>query len=379
MFVKRITLFKMFGFSVRIDLSWLIIVVLVTWSLAEGLFPTMYENLPTMTYWWMGIAGALGLFAAIIFHELSHSLVARRYGLRMKGITLFLFGGVAEMGEEPASAKAEFMMAIAGPISSLVLALGFYGLYLVGKGAGWSVSIIGVVAYLAFINVILVAFNLIPGFPLDGGRMLRSALWYWKNNLRWATRIASQIGEGFGMVLILLGILKVILAGNFIGGMWLCLIGMFLRGAASQSYQQVLMRHALEGEMVRRFMNTNPVTVSPAISVQQLVEEYIYKYHHKMFPVVDGGRLIGCISIQQVKEIPRDKWNQRTVGQLVTSCSSENTVRADDDAMKVLSMMNRTRASRLMVVDGGQLVGIIALKDMLKFFSLKVELEEGGK
>jgi CBS domain-containing protein len=283
------------------------------------------------------------------------------------------------MGGEPPSAKAEFMMAIAGPISSLVLALGFYGIYLVGKGAGWSVSILGVVAYLAFINVILVAFNLIPGFPLDGGRMLRSALWYWKNNLRWATRIASGIGEGFGMVLILLGILKVILAGNFIGGMWLCLIGMFLRGAARQSYQQVLMRHALEGEMVRRFMNPNPVTVSPAISVQQLVEDYIYKYHHKMFPVVDGGRLIGCISIQQVKEIPRDRWSQRTVGELVTSCSPENTIRPDDDAMKVLSMMNRTRASRLMVVDGGQLIGIIALKDMLKFFSLKVELEEGGK
>ena len=379
MFVKRITLFKMFGFSVRIDASWLIIVVLVTWSLAEGLFPVMYENLPTMTYWWMGIAGALGLFAAIIFHELSHSLVARRYGLHMKGITLFLFGGVAEMAGEPPSAKAEFMMAIAGPISSVLLALGFYGIYVVAIRAGWSVSIIGVVGYLAIINVILVAFNLIPGFPLDGGRMLRSALWYWKNNLRWATRIASQIGEGFGMVLILLGILKVIVAGNFIGGMWLCLIGMFLRGAARQSYQQVLMRHALEGEMVRRFMNTNPVTVSPAISVQQLVEDYIYKYHHKMFPVVDGGRLIGCISIQQVKEIPRDRWSQRTVGELVTACSSENTIRPDDDAMKVLSMMNRTRASRLMVVDGDQLVGIIALKDMLSFFSLKVELEDGGK
>jgi len=379
MFVKRITLFKMFGFSVRIDASWLIIVVLVTWSLAEGLFPVMYENLPTMTYWWLGIAGALGLFAAIIFHELSHSLVARRYGLHMKGITLFLFGGVAEMGDEPPSAKAEFMMAIAGPISSMLLALGFYGIYVVAIRAGWSVSIIGVVGYLAIINAILVAFNLIPGFPLDGGRMLRSALWYWKNNLRWATRIASQIGEGFGMVLILLGILKVILAGNFIGGMWLCLIGMFLRGAARQSYQQVLMRYALEGEMVRRFMNTNPVTVSPAISVQQLVEDYIYKYHHKMFPVVDGGRLIGCISIQQVKEIPRDRWRQRTVGELITACSSENTIRPDDDAMKVLSMMNRTRASRLMVVDGGQLIGIIALKDMLKFFSLKVELEEGGK
>lgn len=375
MFGKPITLFKMFGFSVRIDFSWLIIAVLVTWSLAKGLFPSLYKNLAPTTYWLMGVIGALGLFSAIIFHELSHSLVARRYGLPMKGITLFLFGGVAEMGEEPPSAKAEFMMAIAGPLSSIGIALVFFVIYLIGTRAGWSVPIIGVVGYLASINVILVLFNLIPGFPLDGGRVLRSALWHWKQNLRWATRVASQIGQGFGNALIVLGILMVLFR-DFIGGMWLCLIGIFLKGAARQSYQQLLMRQSLEGEMVRRFMNANPVTVSPSISIEGLVEDYIYKYHYKMFPVVDEGRLIGCITIQQVKEVPRDQWNQRTVGDLVTTCSPENTIRSDEDAMKALSMMNRTRASRLMVVDGDQLVGILALKDLLKFFSLKVELEE---
>jgi Zn-dependent protease/predicted transcriptional regulator len=379
MFGKPITLFRMFGFAVRIDMSWLIIVALVTWSLAEGVFPFWFKNLSKITYWWMGIAGALGLFVAIVFHELSHSLVARKYGLPMKGITLFIFGGVAEMGEEAPSAKAEFMMAIAGPISSIVFALVCFGLYMIGGRAGWPVPLIGVLGYLMVINMVLVAFNLIPGFPLDGGRVLRSALWYWKKNLRWATRVASRIGEGFGTALIILGIFVLLYTGNFIGGIWWILIGMFLRGAARQSYQHILMRQALEGEHVRRFMNPNPVTVSSSISIAQLVEDFIYKYHYKMFPVVDNGRLIGCVTIQQVKEVPRDKWSQQTVGELASSCSDENTIRSDEDAMKALSIMSRTRASRLMVVDGNQLVGIISLKDLLKFFSLKVELEEGER
>ena len=180
MFGKRITLFKLFGFSVRIDISWLIIVILITWSLALGLFPHYYKDLSKTTYWLMGATGALGLFVSIIFHELCHSLVARRYGLPIKGITLFIFGGVAEMEEAPPSAKAEFMMAIAGPISSVLLGVVLYGILTLGKGSGWPDPVNGVIGYLAAINCILAGFNLLPAFPLDGGRMLRSALWGWK-------------------------------------------------------------------------------------------------------------------------------------------------------------------------------------------------------
>jgi len=375
MFGKRIDLFKLFGFAVRLDMSWAIIVVLVTWSLAEGFFPSHYGGLSRVTYWGMGAAGALGLFGSIIFHELSHSLVARRYGLPIKGITLFIFGGVAEMDEEPPSPKAEFLMAMAGPIASVVLGLGFYGLYQVSKASGWSKPVIGVIGYLGFINGLLAAFNLIPGFPLDGGRILRSILWGWKNNLRWATRIASKIGAGFGLVLILLGALNV-LRGELVGGMWWVLIGLFLRNAATMSYQQLMVRKALEGEPVRRFMVSKPVTVSPSISIEQLVEDYIYKHHFKMYPVVEDSKLTGCITIQQVKGIPRSEWRQRTVGELAKPCSPDNTIHPEDDATKALSSMSRNRASRLMVVDGDRLVGIIALKDMLTFLSLKVELEE---
>lgn len=375
MFGKRYDLFTLFGFKIRIDLSWFIIAILITWSLAEGFFPFYYEGLSSATYWWMGAAGALGLFGSIVLHELSHAVVARRYGLRMKGITLFIFGGVAEMQDEPPSPKVEFMVAIAGPIASILIGAAFFGLYRIGQFTGWPGAANGVLAYLAIINVVLVGFNLVPAFPLDGGRVLRSVLWHWKNNLRWATRVTTQFGSGFGIALIVLGLFSVI-SGNFLGGMWWFLIGMFLRGAAQMSYQQVLLRQALEGEPVSRFMKPEPVTVPAHISLQELVDDYIYKHHFKMFPVVDDGKLRGSISTRQVKGVPREEWARQTVETLVEPCSQENTVRPETDAMKALEKLNQTGASRLLVVDGTRLVGIIALKDLMKFLSLKVELEE---
>lgn len=373
---KRIKLFKIFGFEVGIDLSWIILAILIAWSLSVGLFPIRYQGLPTQTYWLMGIVGALGLFFSIVFHEMSHSLVARKYGMRIKGITLFIFGGVAEMGDEPSSPKAEFMMAIVGPISSIFISLVFYGIYFLGRQNGWAAPINGVVQYLAYINGLLAFFNLVPAFPLDGGRVLRSILWGWKKNLRWATRISSKIGSGFGILLIVLGAYQ-FLRGNFIGGMWWFLIGMFLQGAAKMSYQQLLIRKSLEGEVVRRFMKTDPVTVTPSLTVGQLVEDYIYKYHYKMFPVVeDTNKLLGCVTTKQIKEIPREEWVQKRVGEIAAQCSSENTIGPQVDAMKALSLMSKSGLSRLMVTEGNRLVGVIALKDMLKFLALKVELEE---
>jgi len=374
MFGKRITLFKLFGFSVRIDISWIIIAILITWSLALGLFPQYYKDLSKATYWLMGAIGALGLFASIVFHELCHSLVARRYGLPMKGITLFIFGGVAEMEEAPPSAKVEFLMAVAGPISSILLGGFFYGILIVGRAIGFPDPVRGVIGYLAVINLILAAFNLLPAFPLDGGRMLRSALWGWKGNLRWATRIASRIGIGFGMVLVFFGVLQVLL-GNFIGGIWWFMIGMFLQNAARGSYQQVLTRQAFKGEKVRRFMEPNPITVPPSISIKELVEDFFYKYYFKMFPVVENGRLLGCITSRQVKGITRQEWDQHTVRELVWKCSPENTISPEDDVLKALSIMSIAGNSRLMVVEGDRLVGIVALKDMLTLLSLKMDLE----
>ena len=375
MFGKRVTLFKLLGFQVRIDLSWLILVVLITWSLAHGYFPFQYKNLPEAIYWWMGAAGTVGLFVSIIFHELCHSLVARRFGLPMRGITLFIFGGVAEMDEEPPSAKAEFLMAVAGPISSVLLGGIFYAMYLFTYKTGWPILVFAVLNYLAILNWLLASFNLLPAYPLDGGRVLRSALWEWKKNIRWATRIASQIGAGFGIALIVFGVLNIV-SGVLIGGIWWFLIGMFLRNAAQTSYQQILVRKSLEGEKVRDFMKPEPVTAPSSISIEKLVEDYIYKYHYKMFPVVENDRLIGCITTRQVKDLPREQWASSTIMELVSPCSEENTIGPEEDAMKSLSIMNRSGNSRLMVIDKGKLIGIITLKDIMGFLSIKVDLGE---
>lgn len=376
MFGKKFKLFKLLGFEVGIDLSWIILAILIAWSLSTGFFPFQYENLSTSTYWIMGVMGAVGLFLSIIAHEFCHSLVARRAGMPMKGITLFIFGGVAQMDEEPPSARDEFFIAIVGPVSSILIGVVFFGFFYLGSRIGWHPALNGVLGYLAMINGLLAAFNLVPAFPLDGGRVLRSILWKVKGNLRWATRIASHVGVGFGVFLIVLGLFRV-LAGNFIGGMWFFLIGMFIQSAAKMSYQQLVTRKALEGEPLKRFMKSDPVTVRPDMSVQRLVDDYVYRHHFKMFPVVENGdRLVGCVTTRQVKETPREEWEQRTVGDLAQSCSDANTIEPEADAVEALSRMRRNQASRMMVVENGRLVGVIALKDMLEFLSLKVELND---
>jgi Zn-dependent protease/CBS domain-containing protein len=375
MFGKGITLFKLFGFEVKIDLSWLILGLLITWTLAKGVFPHFYKELSSATYWIMGIAGAVGLLFSIVFHELWHSLIARRFGLPMRGITLFIFGGVAEMTEEPPSPKAEFFMAVAGPISSVVLGLGLFGIFFLGMSGGWPKAVTGVINYLAFLNLILAGFNLLPAFPLDGGRVLRSVLWGWKDNIRWATQISSKIGGAFGIALVAIGILELFL-GNLIGGVWLAVIGLFIRGASQSAYQQLLIRRSLEGEKVRRFMKTDPITVSPSISVEDLIDDYIYKHHFKMYPVVKNSRLVGCVTLSQVKTIPKEERKDHIVKELAEACSANNTISPDEDAMKALTTMRRTNSSRLMVVEGDKLEGVITLKDMMGLLSLKIDLDD---
>ncbi|MFO7903347.1 MAG: site-2 protease family protein [Planctomycetota bacterium] len=377
MFGRGIRLFKLFGFTVEIDVSWLIIAVLVTWSLATGYFPRFHENLSTTSYWWMGVFGALGLFASIVFHEFSHSLVARQYGLEMSGIRLFIFGGVAQMDEEPDTPVAEFMMAIAGPIASVLVSGAALGLSTVGTNLGWATPVTAVLAFIAWINGVLVVFNLIPAFPLDGGRILRAILWKLKDNLRWATRIATHAGSAFALFLVFMGVMNLVATENYIAGMWWILLGLFLRAASESSYQQVLVRRVLSGAQVKEMMRTDAQTVPPSISIEDLVENYVYRYHFKMFPVIDeDGRLVGCITTRQVKEVPREQWGERTVGELAEQCTTENSVSPETDAMEAFQKMSGDGQSRLLVVEGDQLRGVIALKDISGLISLKLQLEE---
>jgi len=371
-FGRQIKLFSLFGFSVRVDASWLIIAFLAAWTLAQGLFPQYYKGLAPGTYWWMGLAGAAGLFVSIVFHECCHSLVARRYGLPISGITLFVFGGVSEMTEEPKSPRVEFLMAAAGPVSSFILA-GIFYLCSLGARSGVPLPVYGVIAYLGYVNVLLGCFNLLPAFPLDGGRVLRSALWRAKGNLRWATRVATRIGSAFGAGMILVGVVTFV-AGNFVGGVWWFLIGMFLRSASIMSYRQLLIKGALEGEHVRELMKSDLVTIGPSVTLDRLMDDYVYRYPYKMFPVVDGGRLFGVVTVNQLKEIPREEWTFRTVKDVAATCTEVNTIEPDADAIKALEKMNKTSSGRLMVVDRGRLVGILALRDLLSFLSRRLDL-----
>jgi Zn-dependent protease/predicted transcriptional regulator len=374
MFGKGLRLFTVFGFEIKVDPSWLIIAVLVVWSLAVGFFPHYIEGLRPIDYWKLAVIGAFGLFFSILFHEFWHSWVARRLGVQVKGITLFVFGGVAEMQDEPGSPRGEFWIAVAGPLASLFLTLVFYLAFQVGLDMGLSQGVTSVFMYLALVNLILAIFNLIPAFPLDGGRILRAALWKMKKDYRWATRVATNFGSMFGLVLIGLGLLNM-LTGNLVGGIWYILIGMFIRFAAKSSYQREVFKSALAGEMVRNLMK-KPVTVRADLSLQELVDDYVYKYHHKMFPVMDGQQVQGCITTRQVGAVNRTNWSKIMVGEIMGRCSTENSVRPDDDVIQVLTRMNSTGQSRMMVVDkSDQLVGIVSLKDILGYLTARMELE----
>ncbi len=377
MFGKGVKIFKLFGFEVKIDFTWLFLAVLITWSLARGVFPNYYDDLSISTYWLMGIAGTVGLFLSVVFHELAHSLVARAHGIPMRGITLFIFGGIAEMHEDAKDPKSELLMAVAGPAASVLIAIVFWGIHWLDVGQTWPSPVHGLLIYLSTINIILAIFNMLPAFPLDGGRVLRAILWSWKDNLRWATKISSRIGSGFGVALIAIGVVSFI-SGNFINGVWLALIGFFLRWVAQNAYQQLIIRRLLEGDPVKRFMKKDPVTVPSSTPINNLVENYIYQYHFKLFPVVDDSRLIGCVNLKRVKEVPREEWSNRKVADIAEECSEDNTIEADTDAITALSQMNRTQQSRLMVVEDGKLQGVIAVKDLMSFLSHKMALEETG-
>jgi len=371
-FGRRFKIFRLAGFDVHVDVSWFLIAFIIVWSLAT-MFRTAYPSLADRpgVCWAMGLIGMLLFFFSIVLHELAHSVVARQFGVHMKGITLFIFGGVAEMADEPPSPKAEFWVAIAGPIMSVALAC----LFLAGSRIPQPLPSAALLMYLGVINLVLVVFNLIPAFPLDGGRVLRSILWAARGNLRWATKVTSRIGAFFGMALIVWGLLRIAFSGNILGGIWMILIGMFLRQAAQMSYQQLLLRRALEGEPVSRFMRTDPVVVPPQTTVADLVDRYVYVHHHKLYPVASNGDLLGCITTRRIKELPREEWPRHTVAELADQCTIDNTISPETDATEALAKMSRTGASRLLVVDHGKLVGVLTLKDLMRFMSSKVELE----
>lgn len=372
-FLHRVKLFSLFGFEVYVDVSWLLLAVLITWTLAVSVFPFLTPGLEAASYWAMGGFAAIGLLISIVFHETAHSLVARHYDIPIRGITLFIFGGVAEMTGEPRRPRDELLMAAAGPAASLLLAAIFYALLIAVTALASPAAVTGVVWYLALINFVLAIFNLIPAFPLDGGRIFRAALWSWRGDLIWATRIAAGAGNLFGALLIVLGLIA-ILQGYFIDGMWRFLIGMFLRGAASASYGEALARKELGEIPVGRIMTRDPITVPSDMSVQAFIDDYVYRYHHRWFPVVDDGTVIGSASMQQAASVDRALWPAVPLGQVMRPLSPDDVVAPDTDAFATLTQMRRSGQSRLMVLYHGSLIGMVSTRNLLDALSIERDL-----
>lgn len=373
MFRTRLQLFRVFAIPINLDASWLIVLVLLTWTLA-AMYHHDIKDLTDASYWILGVATALAFFTCIVLHELGHALVARRLGIPIRGITLFVFGGVAEIEGEPSSPGREFAMAIAGPVVTVVLSMFFWSLFAFGKLFDWSPALVSFCFYLGWVNSVILLFNLIPAFPLDGGRVLRAALWAGLGNLRRATYWASASGQTFASVLIGFGVLNFIF-GDVFSGVWFSLIGLFLNNAAKSSYEQVLIQQALRGEPVRRFMTPHPVTVSPWINLREWVEDVVYRYHHKCYPVVEQGKLQGMITTKQLEQVAREDWPEVTVAKVMRRDLDQLSVTPDSDAFDALQRIQQADYSRLLVVDDGELVGLLSLRDLLKFLDLKLQLD----
>jgi len=373
---RRVPLFTVAGFEVTIDPSWILLAVLVAWTLSTGFFPAQIQDLPAGSYWVMGILGAAGLFLSIIAHELSHSLVARRSGIPMRGITLFLFGGLAETGEEPRRARDEFFIAVVGPVASVVLGLAFLVAGDLGADAGWPRAVTVVLGYLGVINLVLAAFNLIPAYPLDGGRILRSALWAARKDMAWATRVASRIGQGFGLLLVALGLVR-ILAGVLVGGFWLVFIGLFLRRAASASLRQTVIRGALGDAPVSRFTRPDPVAVRPETTVAAVLADVVHGGEDRLYPVADDdGQLVGCVTRTRLESVDRDRRGDVQVSELMDGCAREHRVAPGTPAVAALQMMQRHGTDRLLVAEDGRVTGTISRRDLAEHLTRELEGKE---
>ncbi len=378
MFNKRFNFITVGGIHIGIDLSWLVIAILLSWTLAAGHFPFVYPGHSLGVYWLMGVVGMLGLFICIVLHELGHAFVAKHFKLPITQITLFLFGGVAEIKKEPTSPRVEFLVAIAGPIVTLVLCCLLFFCTYFGTILGWSFMITGITNYLTTINLLILLFNLVPAFPLDGGRILRSILWNWKNNLAWATKVTTRMGAGFGLFLLFFGIFSFI-TGNLLGGVWLVILGLFLQRASTSSQTQFYVGQELRDEQVSKFMTKNIESVSPNITISKLLGEHMYISHHHLYPVTDKNKLIGYISLQEIREIAQEAWDTTPVSSFLVPLASCSTVTPQTNALEALNLMQEANSPTLLVVEGESLVGLLTSQDLFKIISLKINLEDERK
>ncbi|MCP3677418.1 MAG: CBS domain-containing protein [Deltaproteobacteria bacterium] len=370
---KGLKLFKVIGIQISLDYTWFIIFALVAWTLSQGYFPSVLPGLAMWIYIAMGVVSSLLLFASILLHELSHSYVANRLGMDIRGITLFIFGGIAELSREPDDPRMELKIAIAGPIASVVLAIFFWFITEGLTAMALFPLVASVCNYLAIINIVVVIFNMIPGFPLDGGRVLRAIWWMKSGNLQRATMVASRVGKGFALFLIFFGILQTF-TGNIIGGLWMVFIGFFLQQAAESGSREVLIKNSLSGIRVGDVMTREVVTVHPDDSLQIIVDDYLFRHHCVSFPVVAASRLVGMLNLGDIRAVPKEKWRETRVRDVMEPVTQRSIASSEETAIEVLSRMATLGVGRFPVVREGGLVGIISRRDIMKLMAFKREL-----
>jgi Zn-dependent protease/predicted transcriptional regulator len=378
---------RIFGIDINIDWSWIIIFALVAWSLSASFIDT-HHNWGLGESWFYAIVAAIVFFASVLAHEIAHSLIARMKGVPVKNITLFLFGGVSNIQREPPSPMAEFLIAIVGPLTSFAAGIVFLFLaWMTNPGSLASITnpfaafsqlspVTTLLFWLGSVNILVGTFNLIPGYPLDGGRVLRSILWGVSHNLREATRWASYAGQGIAWLMIAAGIAMVfginipVLGSGFINGIWLAFIGWFLSTAAQQSYQQTIMQDILKNVEVKRLMDPQPKTVEPSLRVDELVNNYILRSGEDAFPVLMNDTLMGVVTVANVRTIPRQDWGVRTVGDIMTSYDRLTLIPPEEEATDAMNTLSSEKLKELFVVQGRELLGVLRRKDIIRWLQV---------
>jgi len=365
---------KILGIPIRIHWTLWLVFVLIAWSLAVGYLPSTYPTLSSTEDWIVGVVSAILLFVSVLLHELSHSYIAKKNGLPIARITLFFFGGVSEMSEEPKDPGLEVRMAAAGPLTSFAIAGVLGGLWIAGRLLTFPTAVIAILGYNALINVGLGAFNLIPAFPLDGGRVLRGSLWRGSRNLLRATRSATRVSEILSLIIIAAGLLLIVVTADFVSGIWIIFLGWFIRSGAETSLQQTQVSEALHGVKVGDIMTRNLLTVPPGLTVQQLVNEYFLVHPHGGYPVVQGDQLLGIVTMSSVRSIPRERRELETVSQAMVPFERIVTISPMESAVDAMQKITQANVGRLLVTEGPKILGVVTRGDLMKTIHAREDL-----
>lgn len=368
---NSLTIGRFFGIPVRLHVSWLLVLALLTTSLAGGYFPQHYPRWSPALHWLLALAASLLFFLSVLLHELAHSVVARARGLSVREIVLFIFGGVSEITEEPKTPGTELLMAAVGPAASLALSLGLGILWILVRR--FSQPLAALVLYLGGINLSLGLFNLMPGFPLDGGRVLRALLWWHSGKMEWATRWASRAGQVLAYGFILLGVWRA-LTGSMVSGLWIAFIGWFLDSAAQSSYRQMAIRSLLEGHTVGEIMTRGCEALSPDVTLKEIVDRYIFASGRRCLPVTEGGKLVGLVTVHRIQRYPAAEWPGRTAREAMIPREELRSTSPSQALTKALQEMAEDGVNQLPVVEGEQMVGLLTRENITTFLQLKARL-----